>query len=56
MKRVKKLRLTVYRKWGQIAVKDFAFVPLDEVFKYANETWKDQVRKKVKVYWEDVGK
>ena len=49
MSKVSKLRLKVYRKWGQISVKDFEPQHYDNLSKYAKETWNDIVKINVKV-------
>lgn len=50
--KVLKLRLTVFRKWNQIAVKDFEPQDANNLFKYANDTWNDVVRSRISVFRE----
>lgn len=50
MSKVSKLRLKVYRKWGQISVKDFEPQNTENLLNYAKNTWCDRIKTYVKVY------
>lgn len=49
MSKVKKLRLTVYRSWNQISVKDFECVEYSVIQDYVKNTWSDVVKIRVKI-------